>query len=94
MLAGREFWEAGYLKVSLKGSCGFPLICGLICSTERDAAIEGKKKKARDPQLTTLLPRSKGSIEHLKKKRKELYYILFCFHYYALFCFQAIYHKL
>lgn len=45
MLAGREFWEAGYLKVSLKGSCGLPLSCGLICSTERDAAIEGKQKK-------------------------------------------------
>ena len=65
VLAGREFWEAGYLKVSLKGRCGLPLSCGLICSTERDAAIEGKtnKQKARDPQQRPLL-RSKGSIGH------------------------------
>lgn len=64
VLAGREFWEAGYLKVSLKESCRLPLSCGLICSTERDAAIEGKKKNAQDPQLRPLLPRSKGSIGH------------------------------
>ena len=47
VLAGREFWEAGYLKVSLKESCGLPLSCGLICSMERNAAIEGKKKKKK-----------------------------------------------